>query len=159
MTHLTELGTPGFALHPLRGIHEPTRSTPARQPNSVRRTTSIDITRTPGAPDPVYLLGLGRDLVTAGDGTVRVTRTAGLSATVDRDTRWILESRATPRVLPWQECPGAAQSAARITGMTLPELHSRVRRELHGTDTCTHLNDLLRSIADAQPLLDLLPVG
>ena len=43
--------------------------------------------------------------------------------------------------------------------MTLPELHSRVRRELHGTGTCTHLNDLLRSIADAESLLDLLPVG
>jgi hypothetical protein len=33
------------------------------------------------------------------------------------------------------------------------------RRELHGTGTCTHLNDLLRSIADSQSLIDLLPAG
>jgi hypothetical protein len=37
--------------------------------------------------------------------------------------------------------------------MTLPELHFRVRQELSGTTTCTHLNDLLRSVADAAALL------
>jgi hypothetical protein len=55
--------------------------------------------------------------------------------------------------LPWQECPGAVASAERITGMTLGELHFRVRQELFGTSTCTHLNDLLRSVADAEALL------
>ena len=52
-----------------------------------------------------------------------------------------------------------ARAAAQITGMTLPQLHSRVRHELHGTGTCTHLNDLLRSVADAGSLIDLLPGG
>ena len=338
---MTDLGVPGFALHPLHGPHEPTTSTPTRRPGSVRRTSSMDITRTPGSPDPVYLLGRARDLITGRDGSAGVARTAELTATVEllrqvvraiatdppvpelaelvgrppmagfrpaadaaipklrhdrdllytliddvpgstlisghalgasgqlesartgfrpladqcagfvtggvmstmfaseeavivtgppapdlrdpddplawhefgdlplhamrrarridvadggdgaevhidamfRDTyvrgdgvetiiheytlqatvdlsgRRVLESRATPRVLPWQECPAAAQSAARITGMTLPELHSRVRRELHGTSTCTHLNDLLRSVADAEALITLLPPG
>lgn len=338
---VTDLGTPRHALHPLHGIHEPTRSTPARRPNSVRRTTSMDMTRAPGTLDPVSLSGRGRDVVTGGDGTGRVHRTAGLSATVEMMTRvvraietdppvaaaarlvgapamggfraaadaaipelragrdllytllddvpgctlisghalgasgeldavrtgylptadqcagfvtggllmssfqagepvnatgpdapdltdaadplaWhetgdlpvhgmrrarridvaavpggqdvavdamfrdtyvradgvvtilheytlavtverasgvIRSSCATPRVLPWQECPGAVRSAAQITGMTLPQLHSRVRHELHGTGTCTHLNDLLRSVADAGSLIDLLPGG
>ena len=337
----TDLGAPGFALHPLHGPHEPTTRTPVRRPGSVRRTSSMDITRAPGVPDPVHLLGRGRDLITSADGSARVVRTAGLTATVellgqvvraietdppiaelaelvggppmggfraaadavvpelrqdrdllytliddvpggtlisghalgasgqlesartgfrpladqcagfvtggvmttmfasdeavivtgppapdlsdpddplawhefgglplhgmrrarrvdvadrgdgaevlidamfrdtyvrgdgvetiiheytlhatvDRMTRRVLQSRATPRVLPWQECPAAAQSAARITGMTLPELHSRVRRELHGTSTCTHLNDLLRSVADAEALIALLSAG
>ncbi|EUA23757.1 hypothetical protein I553_5085 [Mycobacterium xenopi 4042] len=31
-----------------------------------------------------------------------------------------------------------------------------MRRELTGITTCTHLNDLLRSIADAQVLIDAL---
>jgi hypothetical protein len=68
----------------------------------------------------------------------------------------IVESRATPRVLPWQECPGAVASAERIAGMTLSDLHFRVRQELSGTTTCTHLNDLLRSVADAEALIHLV---
>jgi len=337
----TELGSPGFALHPLHGVHEPTRSTPARRPGSVRRTISMDITRAVGSLDPLYLVGRGRDLLTDEDGSARVQRSVGLKATVelmsgvigrletdppmpalsrlagapamsgfraaveavgpelresrdvlhtllddvpgctlisghalaasgqlesartgylpladqcagfvtggllmnsfhsgdpavvtgpvapdltdDRDplawhemgalpvhgmrrrrrldvigrpgggrvdidamfrdsyvrgdgvetivheytllatveraTGLVVESRATPRVLPWQECPGAVHSATRITGMTLSDLHSRVRRELVGTTTCTHLNDLLRSIADARALMALLPAG
>lgn len=336
---VTDLGAPSFALHPLRGPHEPTTSTPPRRPGSVRRTSSMDITRAPDTPEPVYLLGRARDLITGPDGSAQVVRTAGLTATVellgqvvrsietdppvpalaavvgtppmggfraaidaatpelrrardllhtlvddvpgatlisghalgasgqlesartgfrpladqcagfvtggvmttmfasdeavivtgppapdlrdaddplawhefgglplhgmrrvrrvdvtggrdgtevaidamfrdtyvrgdgvetiiheytllatlDRRTGRVLESRATPRVLPWQECPAAAESAGRITGMTLPELHSRVRRELQGTSTCTHLNDLLRSVADAEALIALLP--
>jgi hypothetical protein len=59
-------------------------------------------------------------------------------------------------VLPWQECPGAVDSATRVAGMTLQELHFRVRDELAGTSTCTHLNDLLRSVADAGPLISVL---
>ena len=338
---VTDLGSAGFALHPLHGVHEPTDSTPARRPGSVRRATSMDMTRIPGVPDPVYLVGVGRDLVTADDGSALVHRSVGLEATVElmartvreittdpptsatsklvgvpamggfraaadaaapelrrardvlyallddvpgctlisghalgasgelepartgylpladqcagfvtggllmtsfesgepviatgpvapdltdpddplgwhqvgelplhgmrrrrrvdvtqrpggaevdidamfRDTYvrgdgaetivheytllatvepatgLIVDSRATPRVLPWQECPGAARSAGKITGMTLSELHSRVRRELSGTTTCTHLNDLLRSIADAEALIALLPAG
>ena len=45
---------------------------------------------------------------------------------------------------------------ARIAGMSLGELHFRVRQELSGTSTGTHLNDLLRSIADAAALIPLL---
>jgi hypothetical protein len=335
---VTDLGTPGLALHPLHGVHEPTTTTPARRPRSVRRTTSIDMTRDEGALDPVYLSGSGRDLWTADDGTATELGTAGLSGTIEmvarvvrhvevtppvagvahlsgapamsgfraaadkaapalraaRDLRYtllddvpvatlisghalsasgalgeftrsgylpvadqcagfaadgllmtsfeqgdpavvtgpvapkldddddrygwhemadlplhamrrrrrldvyeasadragidamfrdtyvradgaetiiheytltatidmgsgvIVESEATPRVLPWQECPGAVASAARITGMTLAELHFRVRKELYGTSTCTHLNDLLRNVGDAESLIGRL---
>jgi Protein of unknown function (DUF2889) len=100
-----------------------------------------------------------RDTHVRADGVPTMVHEYTLPATVDRDTGRILESRAIPRVLPWQECPAAAQSAARITGKALPELNSRVRRELHGTGTCTRLNDLLGSIADAQPLIDRLSAG
>jgi hypothetical protein len=334
-----DLGTPEFALHPLHGMHEPTQQTPARRPRSVRRTSSIDMTRRDGAPDPVYLRGSARELWTAADGSDHVLRrvdltatvemgprviqelhtdppldgiasligapamggfraaadafapelrqrrdvlytliddipvatlisghalvasgalgdlqaaggyqpmtgqcagfaadglmvtsieagdmatvtgpiaprlesaddpvgwhdldelplhgmrrrrrldvsqAAGshvdidamfrdsyvrgdgqetivheytLTATVDADTGIILQSHAVPRVLPWQECPAAADSAARISGMTLQDLHFRVRKELSGTSTCTHLNDLLRSVADASALISVL---
>ncbi len=335
---VTDLGTLDVGLHPLHGMHEPTSATPARRPNSIRRTTSMDITRDAGTVDPVRIRGRGRDLVTVADGTARELDTAGLTVSVammarrvesidtdppnaavatlvgapamggfrgaaDRaapelrqnrellytllddvpvcalisghalgasralgpvsrsgylpmadqcagfatggilmnsfeagdpviatgpvapdldagadglawhamaplplhgmrrrrridvyeigaagaptigvdamfrdsyvradgaetivheytlaaivaaDTEMILEASATPRVLPWQECPGAVQSAQRIADMTLAELHFRVRDELSGTSTCTHLNDLLRSAGDVSGLL------
>jgi hypothetical protein len=331
---VTDLGSPGFALHPLHGVHEPTTATPKRRPGSMRRTTSIDMRRDEGSLDPVYLNGRGRDLWTAADGTATEIGTAGISATIEmvarvvrhvevspaiagvahlcgapamsgfraaadqaapelraaRDLRYtllddvpvatlisghalsasgvlgdvsrsgylpvadqcagfvtggllmtsfeqgdpavvtgpvapnlddndpyawhempplsshamrrrrrldvydagpteagidamfrdtyvradgaetiiheytmtatvdtnsgvIVTSEATPRVLPWRECPGAVASASRIIGMTLSQLHFRVRQELTGTSTCTHLNDLLRSVADAEALI------
>jgi hypothetical protein len=94
-----------------------------------------------------------RDTYVRSDGVETIIHEYTLDAVVDTQTGIIVESRATPRVLPWQECPGAVASAARITGMTLQDLHLRVRQELSGTSTCTHLNDLLRSVADAEALI------
>ena len=94
-----------------------------------------------------------RDTYVRSDGVETIVHEYTLDATVDAATGVIVESRATPRVLPWQECPGAVASAERIAGMTLRELHFRVRQELFGTSTCTHLNDLLRSVADADALI------
>ena len=48
------------------------------------------------------------------------------------------------RVLPWQECPGAIGSAARIQGMTLSEMRDRVRGEFVGT---THVHTPQRHVA------------
>ena len=95
-----------------------------------------------------------RDTYVRSDGAETIIHEYTLDAVVDTETGVIVESRATPRVLPWQECPGAVASAARIVGMTLQDLHFRVRQELSGTSTCTHLNDLLRSVADAEALID-----
>jgi hypothetical protein len=97
-----------------------------------------------------------RDTYVRSDGVETIIHEYTLVAVVDTETGAIVDSRATPRVLPWQECPGAVASAARIAGMTLQDLHFRVRQELFGTSTCTHLNDLLRSVADAEALIDRL---
>jgi len=97
-----------------------------------------------------------RDTYVRSDDVETIIHEYTLTATVDTATGVIVDSHATPRVLPWQECPGAVASAARITGMTLQELHFRVRQELFGTGTCTHLNDLLRSVADAEVLIQHL---
>jgi hypothetical protein len=97
-----------------------------------------------------------RDTYVRSDGVETIIHEYTFVAVVDADTGIIIESRATPRVLPWQECPGAVASAERIIGMTLQELHFRVRQELSGTSTCTHLNDLLRSVADVEALIHLV---
>jgi len=95
---LTDLGSPGFPLHPLHGIHNPTTATPPRRPNSVRRTTSIDMTRPEGSLDPVYLTGTGRDLATTRDGEARELGRAGFQATIDMIPRIVRCIEADPAV-------------------------------------------------------------
>jgi DUF2889 family protein len=122
--------------------------------HAMRRRRRIDVYD--DRPGRVGIDAMFRDSYVRTDGVETIIHEYTLAAVVDADTGVITESRATPRVLPWQECPGAVASAERITGMTLRELHFRVRQELGGTSTCTHLNDLLRSVADAAALIDLV---
>jgi hypothetical protein len=60
---------------------------------------------------------------------------------------------ATPRVLPWAECPQAAASAGHLVGQRVGDLRALVRDDLVGTSTCTHLNDLLSSLFQAGQLV------
>jgi Protein of unknown function (DUF2889) len=122
--------------------------------SGMRRRRRIDVhQRSTGLVD---IDAMFRDTYVRSDRVETIIHEYTLAAVVDTATGVIVDSRATPRVLPWQECPGAVASAARITGMTLQELHFRVRQELFGTSTCTHLNDLLRSVADAEALIHLV---
>jgi hypothetical protein len=57
-----------------------------------------------------------------------------------------------PRILPFQECPGAAVNAQRMLGAPLGELRAKVLETLPGTLGCTHLNDVLRSMAEVPQL-------
>lgn len=52
------------------------------------------------------------------------------------------------RILPFQECPGAVLQAQRIVGTPLSQLREAVLEILPGTLGCTHLNDVLRSMAE-----------
>jgi Protein of unknown function (DUF2889) len=79
-----------------------------------------------------------------------------LTAEVDASTGTIVGCAAVPRVLPWVECPVAAASADRLAGTAIDEVRDRVRAEFRGTSTCTHLNDLLRSLGDVPTLVTLL---
>ena len=96
-----------------------------------------------------------RDSHVDGDGDETIVHEYTVEGSIDASTRTVTSVAANVRVLPWQECPGAIGSAARIQGMTLSEIRDRVRGEFVGTSTCTHLNDTLRAIADLDALLDL----
>jgi hypothetical protein len=77
-------------------------------------------------------------------------------ATVDTVSQVVLAAEATPRVLPWFECPEAAASAGRLAGRPLGSLRAGVRAEFVGASTCTHLNDMLRALADVGVLASRL---
>jgi hypothetical protein len=76
-----------------------------------------------------------------------------LDATIDAASSTLTALAATPRVLPYPECPAAAPNAAWLVGEPLSGLRTRVLEVLRGTDCCTHLNDAVRALADVAVLL------
>jgi hypothetical protein len=123
---------------------------------AMRRARRIDVVRNPVDPGEYLIDATFRDTYVRTDGLETIIHEYEVRGAVDRDTARITSMEAIPHVLPWQECPGAVGSAAGTTGMTLSELHSRVRHELYGTSTCTHLNDLYRSLGDCTSMIDAL---
>jgi hypothetical protein len=122
--------------------------------NAMRRRRRIDVSRDGDAG--IAVDAMFRDTYVRADGVETIIHEYTLDVVVEAETGLIVAALATPRVLPWQECPGAVESARNIIGMTLRDLHLRVRQELYGTSTCTHLNDLLRSVADTEALISLV---
>ena len=128
------------------GVHsvEPLR------PHGMRRFRMLDL-----SPEDGGFAAHFRDSHVDGDGVETIVHEYTVEGSIDASTRTVTSVAASVRVLPWQECPGAIGSAARIQGMTLSEMRDRVRGEFVGTTTCTHLNDTLRAVADLEALLDL----
>jgi hypothetical protein len=84
---------------PRQGPHHPTTGTPARRPESVRRTTVIDSTRPDGLQEPLRQHGRARDLVTAADGTGTVVGEAELRVVTDyTQGQLVRELEITPSV-------------------------------------------------------------
>lgn len=71
----------------------------------------------------------------------------------------LAELKVDARILPFRECPGAVGHAQRMLGTPLAELRSKVLETLPGTLGCTHLNDVLRSMAEVPQLLAFLVDG
>ena len=97
-----------------------------------------------------------RDSHMSVDGTETAIHEYVVTADVDPRTETVVAASADPRVLPWVECPPAADSATRLAGMALTDLRPAVRAEFTGTTTCTHLNDQMRSLAGVRALLPQL---
>jgi len=75
-----------------------------------------------------------------------------IHGSLDADGHTVSSCVADPLTLPWPECPHAAGSAAWIVGQTTDDIRDVVRVRFRGTDTCTHLNDLIRSLGDLSAL-------
>jgi hypothetical protein len=88
------------------------------------------------------------------DGIERILHEYTLAARVEDGVFTACEAR--PRVLPWPECPSAAASATRIVDETVTTARELVRANFRGTSTCTHLNDLLCTLADVSALVAAL---
>lgn len=87
------------------------------------------------------------------DGREAIVHEYGLTATVDPSTSTLVALEATPRVLPYPECPLAANEIQRCLGISVTTLRSTVLEELRGIESCTHLNDMLRALAELPTML------
>lgn len=119
------------------------RTPPALGIHAMRRRRRIDRWTENGE---LRFDAMFRDTYVRADGVETVIHEYELAVAVDAATGVVREAKATPRVLPWSDCPGAVASAGRLVGTALSEVEADVRRRFRGVETCTHLNDLLRSI-------------
>jgi Protein of unknown function (DUF2889) len=121
-------------------------------PGATRRRRRLDLLA-PG-PDGLHAVDVHfRDSHVDEEGHETVVHEYAVGGSIDARRRRIVDLWANALVLPWAECPAAVASAERLRGTTFEDLRLRVRRELVGTPSCTHLNDTLRSLADLGALL------
>jgi hypothetical protein len=78
-------------------------------------------------------------------------------AEVDPASEELVALQVLPLILPYRECPGASLKATRMIGQKVGEFRSAVLDTLPSTMGCTHLNDVLRALADVPSLARLLP--
>ena len=117
-------------------------------PGEVRRTRRLDVS--PG-PSAVHVEASFRDSWCDQTGAEGVLHEYVLAADLSPDGT-VTSIEAEPRVLPYDECTLAAASPQRLVGLPIVEVAERVRATA-GTHTCTHLDDLLRSLTAVPALL------
>jgi Protein of unknown function (DUF2889) len=141
---------PGVVPAPVEHGRDPLAAEPAAPmvPGEVRRSRRLDVT--PG--EQVQVDASFRDSWCDPEGGEGILHEYVLTAVLDRDG--VIESiAAEPRVLPYEECMLAAASPQRrLVGRRIGEVPEIVAASA-GSDTCTHLDDLLRSLAAVPGLL------
>jgi hypothetical protein len=93
-----------------------------------------------------------------GDGRLAVHEYR-LSAEADQMADQLISVNAVAAVLPFPECPSAVANVQRLVGQPLSTLRQMVLTELPGALGCTHLNDVLRCLADVPALVQCLDYG
>ena len=118
-----------------------------------RRARRIDVWR----EDDAILIDVGfQDSASDPSGGRVAIHEYCLQAKADASSGVITELAATPHILPFPECPGAVANIQVLVGMPIREMRHRVIDELPGVKGCTHLNDLLRGLAEAPVLASFL---
>ncbi len=122
-------------------------------PVAMRRARRIDVW---GDGTVLTVDAMFRDSCWDPDGTEVGVHEYSIAATLDASSGLLTSLTATPRVLPFAECPAAAPNAAWLVGVPARALRAEVLERLRGVDCCTHLNDALRSLAEVPVLASAL---
>jgi hypothetical protein len=118
----------------------------------MRRARRIDVR----VGNVIHIEAAFQDSAAKPDGTRAALHEYDLTATADPTSLRLLSIDATPRVLPFGECPGAVANISRLLDSELPQLRQTVLDQLPGTLGCTHLNDALRALAEVPALVNHL---
>ena len=89
-----------------------------------------------------------RDTYTNSEGGSGALHEYTVQAVADADDHTLLEVKAIPHALPWVECPAAGEMVGKLVGSSLDGLRSSVPKVLQGIESCTHLTNELRELAD-----------
>ncbi|MGH3247021.1 MAG: DUF2889 domain-containing protein [Trebonia sp.] len=121
---------------------------------SMRRARRIDV----WAVGPlIHVDAFFQDSSTVPEGGRQAIHEYTLTAEADLETRTLRSVTPVPRVLPYDECPLAVRNVPALAGLPLIDLRAAVLGRLRGPLGCTHLNDMLRALADVPGLVDQLP--
>jgi hypothetical protein len=128
---------------------------PPLAPGAMRRQRLVEVADEVADGErgtPLAVWAMFRDSHVDDVGEATVLHEYSLTAALEPGSLAVTRCEARPQVLPWPECPMAAASAGRLVGHRVDELPDMVRAEFRGTTTCTHLNDLLRSLGSLMAL-------
>lgn len=115
----------------------------------MRRARRLDLWRE--GPDLCADVGF-QDSATAPAGGRIAVHEYHMTAMIDPVRMTLKAIAADPHILPYRECPGAVSNIQRLIGQGVHTLRDAVLSTLAGTLGCTHLNDVLRSLADVPTL-------
>jgi hypothetical protein len=121
---------------------------------SMRRARRIDVWR---KGDFIEIDAGFQDSGTVPEGERACIHEYFIRATARADDGTLTHLEVDPRVLPFPECPGAAPKAHAMVGQRLSNFRTAVIDSLPGTQGCTHLNDMLRDLAEVSVLAAHLP--
>jgi hypothetical protein len=71
-----------------------------------------------------------------------------VNVVADANDHTLLDVTAVPHALPWMECPAAGEMVGKLVGQSLDGLRSSVPKVLQSIESCTHLTNELRELAD-----------
>ncbi|MEN2792619.1 DUF2889 domain-containing protein [Sphingomonas oligophenolica] len=122
---------------------------PVQSGPAMRRARRIDVWRD---ADLLMVDAAFQDSGTSPKGGRRGVHEYRVYAEIEAKTGILLTLQALPLILPFAECPGASVKAARMVGHKVEDFREAVVDVLPGTLGCTHLNDVLRALADVPVL-------
>jgi hypothetical protein len=117
----------------------------------LRRHRRIDVRP---AGDAWHVDAWFRDTYCSRAGATGALHEYTVDAIVDARNHTLLDVRATPHVLPWDECPAAADAVDKLVGQPVEDLRASVQKTLVGIECCTHLNNELRELADLPVMVE-----
>jgi Protein of unknown function (DUF2889) len=115
----------------------------------MRRHRRIDVWRD---GDALEIDSFFRDAAWEPDGSQMALHEYTVRALVDATTHTLREIEATPRVLPFPECQWAAPNTKQLAGRLVTAFRTDVQTTLTELRACTHLNDMLRCLAEVPSL-------